>query len=42
LPEPVGQPVGTKPPANDSLPGAGKDPALDAINATLSRAKELV
>ena len=41
LPEPVGQPL-PKAAANDSLPGAGKDPALDALNATLNRAKELL
>jgi hypothetical protein len=41
LPEPVGEPQ-VKTPANDGLQAAGKDPALDAINATLSRAKGLV
>ena len=41
LPEPVGPPL-PKAAANDSLPGAGKDPALDALNATLNRAKELL
>ena len=38
LPEPVGPSAA----ANDGLPAPGNDPALDQINQTLNRAKDLI